>query len=94
VRNIILACLVLTSASVPPADARSHRRAHPTKPAAQTTQADDKTAAEKASPIRTQRWTRRSRTSVEAVEARQAPRRGVAAIMRGNTGAAECSLCT
>ena len=48
-RNIILACLVLTSASVPPADARGHRHAHPTKPAAQTTQPDDKTAAEKAS---------------------------------------------
>ena len=50
-RNIILACFVLTSASVPPADARSHRRAHPSKPpaAAQITQADDKTAAEKAS---------------------------------------------
>jgi hypothetical protein len=46
---IILACLVLTIASVSPADARSHRHAHPGKqPAAQTTQADDKTAAEKA----------------------------------------------
>ena len=49
-RNIILACLVLTIASVSPADARSHRHAHPGKqPSAQTTQADDKTAAEKAS---------------------------------------------
>jgi hypothetical protein len=50
VRNIILACLILTIASVSPTDARSHRHAHPGKqPAAQTTQADDKTAAEKAS---------------------------------------------
>jgi hypothetical protein len=50
VRNIILACLVLTIASVSSADARSHRRAHPSKqPAAQTTQADDKTASEKSS---------------------------------------------
>ena len=49
-RTIILACLVLTIASVSPADTRSHRRAHPSKPpGAQTTQADDKTAAEKAS---------------------------------------------
>ncbi len=49
-RKIILARLVLTIASVSPADARSHRRTHPSKqPAAQTTQADDKTAAEKAS---------------------------------------------
>jgi hypothetical protein len=50
VRNIILACLVLTIASVSPVDARSHRRVHPSKPpAAQTTQTGDKTAAEKAS---------------------------------------------
>ena len=46
-RKIILACLVLTIASALPADARTHRRAH--TGAAQTTQADDKTAAEKAS---------------------------------------------
>ena len=49
-RQITVACLVLMIASVSPADARSHRRAHPSKPpAGQTTQADDKTAAEKAS---------------------------------------------
>jgi hypothetical protein len=49
-REIKVACLVLTIAVALPADARSHRRAHPGKhPAAQTTQADDKTAAEKAS---------------------------------------------
>jgi hypothetical protein len=49
VRTIILACLVLTIASVSPADARSHRRAHSGKPPeARTTQADDKTVAEKA----------------------------------------------
>jgi hypothetical protein len=47
---IILACLILTIASVSPTYARSHQRAHPGKqPTAQTTQADDKTAAEKAS---------------------------------------------
>ena len=48
-RHVTFVCVALMIASALPADARSHRRAHPTKPAAQTTQADDKTAAEKAS---------------------------------------------
>jgi hypothetical protein len=49
-RHVTFVCVALMIASALPADARSHRRAHPSKPpAAQTTQADDKTAAEKAS---------------------------------------------
>jgi hypothetical protein len=44
---IILSWIALTIASA--ADARGHRRTHPAKPATQSAQADDKTAAEKVS---------------------------------------------
>ena len=44
---IVLSWIVLMIISA--ADARNHRRTHPGKPAAQSAQADDKTAAEKAS---------------------------------------------
>ena len=68
-RNIILACLVLTIASVSPVDARSHRRVHPSKPpAAQTTQADDKTVAEKASADTDEALDKRIRASAAAAE--------------------------
>jgi hypothetical protein len=36
-RHVTFACIALMIASALPVDARSHRRAHPTKPAAQAT---------------------------------------------------------
>lgn len=45
---LAIAGIVLMIASAPPADARSHRRADPSKPAAQAAR-DDKSSADKTS---------------------------------------------
>ena len=49
-RNVTFACVALTIAVAFPADARSHKRTHPSKPVAhETTRDGDKSSAEKAS---------------------------------------------